>query len=43
MAGLRRVDILCLKLYSIRDDGIHILLNKTKPSSEERLIIERDR
>jgi integrase len=43
MTGLRRGDILRLKLSSIRDDGIHILLNKTKQSTGKRLIIEWDR
>ena len=41
--GLRRGDILRLKLSSIRDDGIHILLNKTKQGTGKRLIIEWDR
>ena len=40
MTGLRRGDILRLKLSSIRDDGIHILLNKTKQSTGKRLIID---
>jgi len=29
MTGLRRGDILRLKLSNLRDDGIHVLLNKT--------------
>lgn len=43
MTGLRRGDILRLKLSNLNDDGIHILLNKTKLSTGKRLIIEWDK
>jgi integrase len=43
MTGLRRGDILRLKLSNLKDDGIHILLNKTKQSTGKRLIIEWDK
>lgn len=43
MTGLRRGDILRLKRSNVRDDGIHVLLNKTKHSSGKRLIIEWDK
>jgi integrase len=42
MTGLRRGDILRLKLSNLKEDGIHILLNKTKQSTGKRLIIEWD-
>ncbi len=42
MTGLRRGDILRLKLSNLKEDGIHILLNKTKLSTGKRLIIEWD-
>jgi len=42
MTGLRRGDILRLKLSNLKKDGIHILLNKTKMSTGKRLIIEWD-
>ena len=42
MTGLRRGDILRLKLSNLKEDGIHILLNKTKHSTGKRLIIEWD-
>ena len=43
MTGLRRGDILRLKLSNLRDDGIHVLLNKTRQSTGKRLIIEWDK
>ena len=43
MTGLRRGDILRLKLSNLKDDGIHILMNKTKLSTGKRLIIEWDK
>lgn len=43
MTGLRRGDILRLKLSNMKDDGIHVLLNKTKLSTGKRLIIEWDK
>ena len=42
MTGLRRGDILRLKLSNLKEDGIHVLLNKTKQSTGKRLIIEWD-
>ena len=42
MTGLRRGDIFRLKLSNLREDGIHILLNKTKETTGKRLIIEWD-
>ena len=42
MTGLRRSDILRLRLSAIRDDGIHVQPHKTKNSSGRRLIIEWD-
>ena len=42
MTGLRCGDILRLKLSNLKEDGIHILLNKTKHSTGKRLIIEWD-
>lgn len=42
MTGLRRGDILRLKLSNLEEDGIHVLLNKTKLSTGRRLIIEWD-
>ena len=43
MTGLRRGDILRLKLSNLKEDGIHVLLNKTKQSTGKRLIIEWDK
>lgn len=43
MTGLRRKDILQLKLSDIREDGIHVQPSKTKKSSGKRLIIEWDK
>ena len=40
MTGLRRGDILALRLSSLRDDGIHVQPSKTRKSSGRRLIIE---
>ena len=42
MTGLRRGDILRLRLSNLKEDGIHVLLNKTKLSTGKRLIIEWD-
>ena len=42
MTGLRRGDILRLKLSNLKEDGIYVLLNKTKLSTGKRLIIEWD-
>ena len=42
MTGLRRSDILRLRLSAIRDDGIHVQPHKTRNSSGKRLIIEWD-
>ena len=42
MTGLRRSDILRLRLPDLRDDGIHVQPHKTKDSTGIRLIIEWD-
>ena len=42
MTGLRRSDILRLRLPELRDDGIHVQPHKTKDSTGMRLIIEWD-
>ena len=42
MTGLRRGDILRLRRSNLKEDGIHLLLNKTKQSTGKRLIIEWD-
>ncbi len=42
MTGLRRGDILRLRCSNLKEDGIHLLLNKTKESTGRRLIIEWD-
>ena len=42
MTGLRRGDILRLKLSNIKADGIHLQPNKTRNSTGKRLIIEWD-
>ena len=42
MTGLRRGDILRLRRSNLQDDGIHVLLNKTRSSTGRRLIIEWD-
>lgn len=42
MTGLRRSDILRLRLPQIRDDGIHVQPHKTKDSTGIRLIIDWD-
>ncbi|MGD8615830.1 MAG: hypothetical protein PVI91_09230 [Gammaproteobacteria bacterium] len=42
MTGLRRGDILRIKRSSIKDDGIAVLLNKTRNSTGKRLIIQWD-
>ena len=42
MTGLRRSDILRLRLPELRDDGIHVQPHKTKDSTGIRLIIEWD-
>ena len=42
MTGLRRIDILQLKLSDIRDDGVHVQPSKTRKSTGKRLIIEWD-
>ena len=42
MTGLRRGDVLRLNLSNLKEDGIHVLLNKTKQSTGKRLIIEWD-
>lgn len=40
LAGLRRGDMLRLKIADLKDDGIHVTPNKTVKSSGKRLIIE---
>jgi len=42
MTGLRRSDILRLRLPDLREDGIHVQPHKTKDSTGIRLIIEWD-
>jgi integrase len=42
MTGLRRSDILRLRVPELRDDGIHVQPHKTKDSTGIRLIIEWD-
>ena len=42
MTGLHRGDILRLRDSNLKEDGIHLLLNKTKQSTGRRLIIEWD-
>ena len=42
MTGLRRSDILRLRVSDIRKDGIHVQPHKTKYSTGKRLIIEWD-
>ena len=42
MTGLRRRDILRLRVPELRDDGIHVQPHKTKDSTGIRLIIEWD-
>ena len=42
MTGLRRKDILMLKLSDLKSDGIHVTPSKTQKSSGRRLIIEWD-
>jgi integrase len=42
MTGLRRNDILKLRLSDLREDGIHVQPSKTQHSSGRRLIIEWD-
>jgi len=42
MTGLRRSDLLSIKLSDIKEDGIHVQPSKTKKSSGKRLIIEWD-
>ena len=42
MTGLRRDDILRLRCSNLKEDGIHLLLNKTKESTGWRLTIEWD-
>ncbi|TVO75098.1 integrase [Sedimenticola selenatireducens] len=42
MTGLRRGDILRLKLLQIKDDGIHVQPNKTAKTTGKRLIIDWD-
>lgn len=40
MTGLRRIDILGLKLSDLKDDGIHVMPSKTENTTGRRLIIE---
>lgn len=40
MTGLRRVDILGLKISDLKDDGIHVMPSKTAHTTGRRLIIE---
>jgi len=42
MTGLRRWDILKLKISQIKDDGIHVQPTKTKNTTGKRLIFEWD-
>lgn len=42
MTGLRRGDILRLRLSNLKEDGIHVQPNKTRKSTGKRLIIEWD-
>lgn len=40
MTGLRRIDILGLKIADLKDDGIHVTPSKTAHTTGRRLIIE---
>ena len=40
MTGLRRIDILSLKVADLKDDGIHVTPTKTAGTTGRRLIIE---
>ena len=42
MTGLRRIDILRLRLNDLKEDGIHVQPSKTKQTTRKRLIIEWD-
>jgi integrase len=42
MTGLRRTDMLSIKLNDIKDDGVHITPSKTSNSSGKSIIIEYD-
>lgn len=40
MTGLRRIDILNLRMSDLRDDGIHVTPSKTRDTTGKKLIIE---
>jgi len=42
MTGLRRIDILRLKLSDLKEDGIHVQPSKTRRKTQKRLIISWD-